>query len=290
MENRINIGIWGKGIVGSATGELFESQASSKVDVVYYDKYKNIGSKVDLVEKCDFIFLCLPTPMKVTGEVCLDYIEASIKEIAALTEKKKVLIVRSTAVSGSTDMFAQKFKKFEFVFCPEFLTEKHAVDDMQNASRVVIGAENDMTYEAVKSIFQYAYGEKISYVKLTRKEAETLKYISNIMLASQVIIANELYFICEKIDVDYEKLRDQLKYDGRIGTHNQVPGDDGDFGFGGKCFPKDLAAFIYLAKQNGYEPKVLEEIMQMNEKVRIKKDWLDIAGAVECNKKFKTHD
>lgn len=286
-DNLISIGVWGKGIVGTATGSLFETKAGNKVNIIYYDKYKNIGSKLDLVEKCDFIFICVPTPMKITGEISLEYIENSIKEIASLTEKKKILIIRSTAVSGSTDSFAQKFKKFEFAFCPEFLTESNAIQDMELASRIVIGAENDATYEAIKSIFQYAYGDKIAYVKMSRKEAETLKYISNIFLAGQVMLANELYFICKKIGVDYSKVRDQLKYDGRIGTHNSVPGPDGDFGIGGKCFPKDVSAFIYLAEQNGFEPKILKEMMLLNDKVRIKKDWIDIAGAVESNKNFR---
>lgn len=287
-EDKVNIGIWGKGIVGSATGMLFEE--SDKTKVYYYDKYKNIGSKIDVVDSCDFIFLCLPTPMKVNGEICLDYLETTIAEIDKLTEKKKIIIIRSTAVSGSTDKFADKYTKFDFVFCPEFLTEKNAEEDMKLAGRIVIGANSDTTFEAVKSIFKYAYNDKVTYIRLTRKEAETLKYISNIFLAGQVMLANELYFICDKLNVNYNKLREQLKYDGRIGSHTQVPGPDGDYGIGGKCFPKDVSAFIYLSKQNGIEPRILEEMMRLNEKVRINKDWLDIAGACESNKKFKTGD
>lgn len=287
MDKKINIGIWGVGSVGKATANLFEEKASEKINIVLYDKYKNIGSKVDIIDRADFIFICVPSPMKISGEICLDYLEDSMKNINSLTDKRKIIIIRSTAVSGSTDKLSEKYTKLDCVFCPEFLTEKNANDDMLNTSRIVIGANSDTAFEAVKSVFYYAYGDKVTYIKLTCKEAETLKYISNIFLASQVMIANELFFICKKIGVDYNKIQDYLKYDGRIGTHRKVPGPDGDFGVGGKCLVKDPNAFIYLAEQNGVEPKILKTMMEFNDKVRIKKDWLDIPGAVEGNKNFK---
>ena len=287
MNDKINIGIWGAGVVGKATGSLFDELAKENVNVVYYDKFKNIGSKTDLLDKCDIIFLCVPTPMKLTGEICLDYINSSVEEISSLSENRKTIIIRSTAVSGSTDELSKRFTNHNFAFCPEFLTENNAKEDMICANKVVIGSDSDMTYEAIKSIFYYAYGDKVTYIKLTCKEAETLKYISNIFLAGQVMLSNELFFICKKIGVDYNKVQDCLKYDGRIGTHRKVPGPDNDYGIGGKCFPKDMSAFIYLAEQNNFDPKILKAMMEFNDKVRIKKDWIEIPGAVESNKNFK---
>jgi len=287
MNKKINIGIWGVGNVGEATANLFEEKAHENINVIRYDKYKNIGSRSAIVEDADFLFLCLPTPMRIDGSICLDYIDNSIKDINSLTDKRKIIIIRSTAVSGSTDRLSEKYPKFDYVFCPEFLTERSANDDMLNTSRIVIGANSDTIYEAVKSIFYYAYGDKINYIKLTCTEAETLKYISNIFLTGQVMLANELYFICKKIGVNYDKIQDYLKFDGRIGTHRKVPGHDGDFGVGGRCLVKDPMAFIKLAEDNGYDPVILKTMMQFNDKIRIKKDWLDIPGAVEMNKNFK---
>lgn len=278
MDNRV-IGIYGAGIVGGATGKLFETMASGKIEVVYYDKYKKIGSKEEVVQKCDIIFLCLPTPMKITGEVSLDYLYSALEEINTLAVTPKTLVIRSTAVSGSTETFAKKYPAHDFAFCPEFLTESNSVEDMLKAERVVIGTPDEFVFDKLKGLFQCAYGPKVDYIQLDWKEAETLKYLSNVMLASQVMVANELYFICRKLGVEYDKLRELLKYDGRIGTHNKVPGSDGDFGFGGKCFPKDLSAFVYLARKSGYEPTVLDAILKMNDRVRIKKDWLEIEGA-----------
>ena len=284
--SKINIGIWGKGVVGSATGYLFEQKARREVNVIYYDKYKNIGSSKDLVDLCDIIFLCIPTPMKLTGEICLDYIQDSVEEISKLTDSNKILIIRSTAVSGSTDKFSKKYLKFDFAFCPEFLTEKNSINDMLDATRVVIGSDSDHVYDAIKTLFHHAYKDQVTYIDLSCKEAETLKYMSNIFLAGQVMLANELYFICKKIGVDYDKIREQLKYDTRIGTHNKVPGPDGDYGVGGKCLKKDPEAFIHLAESVGFEPIILKSMMSYNDKIRINKDWLDIAGATETNTKF----
>jgi len=275
----MNIGIWGKGIVGSVTGKLFEHNLDTKV--FYYDKYRDVGRAEDLVGQCDYIFLCLPTPMRVDGSISLDAIYESLKEITSLAKSRKLIIVRSTAVSGSTDELAKKHPQFDFAFCPEFLTEAHAFRDASLAEHVVIGANSDVVYGAVKSLFEMAYSNKIDYVRLTRKEAETLKYLANIFLASQVGIANELYEICKTINIDYSKLRSHILRDKRIGTHNQVPGPDGELGFGKKCFPKDMSAFIQMARATGYEPKQLDAIWKYNEKIRIKKDWFDIPGATE---------
>lgn len=285
--SQINVGIWGAGFVGSATGYIFEQKCPDKVKVHYYDKFKECKSTQKEVLDCDFVFLCLPTPMRLTGEISLDYIKDSLIEIHELlqnSKRKPIFIIRSTSVSGSTDKFAEVYPEYSFAFCPEFLTEKNAKLDALNTNRIVIGANSTYIYNEVRRLFALAFGESFNYVRLSRKEAETLKYFSNIFLSAQVLLSNELYFICQKIDVDYDKVRKELVYDRRIGTFTQVPGPDGDYGVGGKCFPKDLNAFIYLAKQNGYCPTILETLNRCNEHWRIHKDWLDIKGAVESCK------
>ena len=115
-----------------------------------------------------------------------------------------------------------------------------------------------------------------------------IKYAANVFLASQIGIANEIYQICKTIGVDYDEVKKAILHDKRIGTNIDVPGHDGDFGFGGKCFPKDLNALIYLAREHMYRPHLLEEVWRLNEKVRKDLDWLDIAGAVS-EKKHEEH-
>jgi UDPglucose 6-dehydrogenase len=286
------IGIWGSGFVGSATGYIFETLCPDQVEVIYYDKFKPgfQDRKKELLERAEFIFLCLPTPMKVTGEIGLEYIEESLKEIEkglAEEELLPVLIIRSTSVSGSTDRFATEYPQFPFAFMPEFLTEKNYLQDALNTNRIVIGANNTAIYDNLYSLFYLAYRDKVSYIRLSRKEAETLKYFSNVQLMVQVAISNELYFICDKIDVDYDKVRRILALDERIGKFTQVPGHDGDFGAGGKCLVKDTNAFAYMARQVGYFPTIMDTVIKFNEHIRRVKDWLDIPGAVESNTKFE---
>lgn len=283
------IGIWGAGVVGSATGHIFEVHCPDDVEVIYYDKflpeYKSSGNKLALLNYSKFIFVCLPTPMKITGEISMEYIENSLREITDFYNGRTLpypaIIIRSTSVSGCTDNFAEMYPKFRFAFMPEFLTEKNAMLDTLATNRVVIGANNTTTYEEIKHLFELAYKGTVTYIYLSRKEAETLKYMSNIQLAAQVLVSNELYFICEKLGVNYDKVRKILALDDRIGKFTQVPGHDGDYGVGGKCFPKDMNAFVYLAKQIGYFPTILDAMIKVNEHIRIKKDWLDIPGAHE---------
>lgn len=107
-----------------------------------------------------------------------------------------------------------------------------------------------------------------------------IKYSANVFLTGQVALANEIYQVCHSLGVDYDTVKEAILLDDRIGTNIDVPGPDGDFGFGGKCFPKDLNALIYLARENMYRPYLLEEIWRLNERVRKNKDWLNIEGAV----------
>ena len=103
------------------------------------------------------------------------------------------------------------------------------------------------------------------------------------MLTGQIALANELYQICQKVGIDYNIIKNTLLLDERIAKNINVPGHDGDLGFGGKCFPKDLNALIYLAREKMYRPYLLEEIWRSNERVRKDKDWLNITGATSGN-------
>lgn len=289
---KVAVGIWGCGIVGNATAKVFEELCPAFVDVYKYDiDKKKSNASPDRVVDCDFIFLCLPTPMKITGEISLEYLEAALKEIRKIAkgngEIRKTIIIRSTSVSGSTDSFAKKYTEFDFAFCPEFLREAYAIEDALNPGRIVIGANKDKIYNSVESLFELAFGKKVVYIRLSCIEAETLKYLSNVFLFSQVIVSNELFFICEKLGVDYNKVQKVLDYDMRIGTHRQVPGSDGDFGAGKKCLVKDPSAFAALASQKGYHAVIIKTMLAYNDHVRKNHDWLEIPGAT-TNTGFKS--
>jgi UDPglucose 6-dehydrogenase len=106
-----------------------------------------------------------------------------------------------------------------------------------------------------------------------------IKYFTNSFLATKVSFANEMYDLCRKLDIDYDKVIEYATLDKRIGfSHLAVPGPDGDLGFGGHCFPKDLAALIYLSENIGSLNNVLNAVNNTNDKVRSNRDWERMKG------------
>ena len=287
----MKIGVIGMGFVGGNTAKVLEE----KHEIFPYDKYKKPYNDKEnllrLAKESDVVFLCVPTPMKKSGAIDYFPIYSSIEDLSEACEradrnKKEILVVvRSTAVSGTTDSLALKYP-FNFAFNPEFLREKHAYEDMKNADRIVIGVEDEESKMKLLNVYKPIFPDA-DFIIVNRKTAEMIKYAANVFLASQIGIANEIYQICKTIGVDYDEVKKAILHDKRIGTNINVPGHDGDYGFGGKCFPKDLNALIYLARENLYEPHLLEEVWRLNEKVRKNLDWLDIVGAVSENMEFK---
>ena len=279
----MDLGIVGVGFVGGATAHVLE-----KTHKLYlYDKYKspyNTQKNLEnLAQNSECVFICVPTPMKASGEIDYTNIHNSVSQLLEETEKIRknpkdlLVIIRSTAVSGTTDGLAEKYP-FQFAFNPEFLREKYAIEDMEKTDRVVIGANDKESAEKIRQIYLPIF-PNANYLSTDRKTAEMIKYAANVTLAGQVAIANELYQICKATGIDYDSVKKAILLDERIGANIDVPGPDGDFGFGGKCFPKDLNALIYLARDKNYRPYLLEELWRLNERVRKNKDWLNIEGA-----------
>ncbi|MDP2672895.1 MAG: hypothetical protein Q8O84_03730, partial [Nanoarchaeota archaeon] len=239
-----------------------------------------------ILKKSEAVFISVPTPMKPSGEIDYSSIHNSLEILLENTsEPRPLVVVRSTAVSGTTDKLEKDYP-FNFAFNPEFLREKHALEDMKNTDRIIIGANRKKDYTKVKQIYEPLF-PKANYIFVDRKTAEMIKYASNVMLAGQVALANEIYQICKSSGIDYNKIKKTLLLDERIARNIDVPGPDGEFGFGGKCFPKDLNALIYLSRDKNYRPYLLEEVWRLNEKVRTNKDWLEIPGATSGNNNFK---
>lgn len=279
------------GFVGGNTAKVLEEAH----EILPYDKFKkpyNERQNLDrLTEVSEVVFLCVPTPMKKSGEIDYSSIRSSLDTLLTSCEDQNrnpldiLVTIRSTAVSGTTDSLALDYP-FNFAFNPEFLREKHAYEDIKNADRIVLGVNDEKSKEKLLGVYKPVFPDA-DYIIVDRKTAEMIKYAANVFLASQIGIANEIYQICRSIGVDYDKVKKAILHDKRIGTNINVPGHDGDFGFGGKCFPKDLNALIYLAREHMYRPYLLEEVWRLNEKVRKNADWFDIAGAVSENMDFK---
>ena len=291
----MKIGVVGMGVVGGTTASIL-----SKVHKIYpYDKYvesyKSLKNLDELAQDSEAVFICVPTPVQKDRSIDYSPIHNSIGILLGATYKvgrkpeDLLIIIRSTAVSGTTNDLAETYP-FRFAFNPEFLREKSARIDMENTNKVIIGVNSEEDAEKIREIYEPLFPHA-KYVVRDRKTAEFDKYASNVMLASQALFANILYDGCEANKICYQHVKDDILLDERIGRNIEVPGPDGFRGVGGKCFPKDFNAFIHHLKKEGARPsaiKVLEALWEYNEELRGKegRDWERIPGATSENKDF----
>jgi UDPglucose 6-dehydrogenase len=276
----MKIGIIGNGFVGSAIMHGFVLHAE---DIMIYDKdpKRSTHSIKYLVNKSDVIFVCVPTPMFESGECDLSIVESVVEELSHYNcIKEKVVVIKSTVVPGTTESLAKKYTDMNFVFNPEFLTERKARLDFINTARIVLGSNNPLANDIVEKLYRLRF----PYTKIIKTDfgtAQLIKYMANCFFATKVSFMNEMHQICEAINGDWDLALEGFITDGRIGnSHIDVPGHDGDYGFGGKCFPKDLNAMIKRAEELGVSPNVMKGAWEKNKEVRVDLDWYDIPGAV----------
>ena len=275
------LGVIGQGFVGSAVA----NGMSHCYEMITYDKDPNKTctekSLYEVIEKTDIVFLCVPTPMYKNGGCDLTIVDRAMKEIVAACDalnKHITVILKSTVPPGTTAALNDIFNhRVNVVFNPEFLTEANANDDYKNQNRIIVGGDRPYTSQ-VKQIFAKAF-PKVPIIKTSSTIAEMVKYVTNTFLAMKVSFANEMHQISQALDIDYDKVIEYARYDDRLGqSHWSVPGPDGDKGFGGHCFPKDVAALTYLAVTLGIEPTMLTGTAIKNEEVRTDRDWLNQVG------------
>lgn len=280
----MNIGIIGNGFVGKATRVL----ECENVNILCYDKVPTmchpLGTTMkDLVEKCQIIFISVPTPMDKNGECYLQILESVVDELHVLNYSG-FIVIRSTIPVGTS-------LRLQCYFMPEFLTESNYINDFINNKCWIFGLlETDTSFrtllfqETIRKLFSYSFHEKkIHYNEIefvSTKEAEMIKLFRNCFLATKVSFCNEIYEFCSLKDVNYENVRKYATLDERItSSHSLVPGKDGHFGFGGTCFPKDISNLRHEMKKVGMKSYILSSAIERNEKVdRVEKDWLEDKG------------
>ncbi len=269
------IGVIGQGFVGNAVYQKFKNH----YDVLTYDKYKSDHNSTlrDLILNSKYIFVCLPTPMNTDGSCNIDIIEEVLEEVNQITDSPKTIVLKSTVICGTTEKLNLKYEFLNIVFNPEFLTERNAVKDYDNQDRIILGGDRPHTTD-LKQIFSKVFPNS-RIIKTSSTHAEMVKYLTNTFLAVKVSFANEMYELCNKLEIDYDKVVEYATIDQRLGqSHWSVPGHDGDFGFGGHCFPKDLSAIIRLTYELGTNNFVLSSAETTNDEVRTVRDWEQMKG------------
>jgi len=290
----INIGIIGQGFVGGAIYNTLQRYYGVRTYDI--DPLKGNTSHDDVVLNSEIVFVCIPTPMRSDGScdirILEEVIESSCEIIKNSTKapvhsefikravRKKIFVIKSTVPPGTTNMLANQYRSINICFSPEFLTEANAHQDFANQERIVIGGEGA---KLVKSMFRKPFPD--ASIIVTRPEtAEMVKYFTNCFLATKVTFANEMYEICAAADIDYDKVCEYALYDKRIGkSHLAVPGPDGDLGFGGHCFPKDMEAMVYFAEFLDLNPILLKKVLDKNDLVRKNRDWEAMKGRAVSN-------
>jgi UDPglucose 6-dehydrogenase len=279
QKRKYSLGIIGFGIVGQAVAYGF-----SNYEIHTYDKFQATESLPSVVKSSEYIFICLPTPIKSDESgIDLSIIEDNIKEIVKYTDgTDKIIIIKSTVIPGTTVAFSQKYPKSQFCFNPEFLREASFLQDFVNADRIIIGTDNDLIFRRLSSLYQSIMPSTPIY-NTDPTSAEMVKYMANCFLAAKVIFANEMYDICQSLGIKYEEVKKMVVADKRIeDTHLDVTTNRG---FGGKCFPKDLLALRALAKSRQVDVSVLDTVWRKNLSLRKVHDWDEIPFAVTTVKK-----
>ena len=269
----MNIGIIGQGFVGNAVYQKFSRYYEIKTFDL--DPTKSNSTKEEVMNQ-DVVFVCLPTPMSKDGSCYLGIVENVLKEIND-SQTNKTVVVKSTIPPGSTAKWNEKFTNLNVAFNPEFLTERNAVKDYENQNRIILGGPRSAT-TLLKQVFSKVF-PKAHIIKTDSTHAEMVKYLTNTFLSVKVSFANEIHQLCEGLGIDYDKVVEYATYDNRLGdSHWSVPGHDGDFGFGGHCFPKDLSALLFLSKELGTLSNVLQATQDTNNEVRKDRDWEKMKG------------
>ena len=260
----LNLGIIGKGFVGSAVANGFDKDCEQ---IIVDPKYTD--NTIEDVLECKITFLCVPTPVSEDGSCDVSIAKDVLTELDR-HQYKGVVVIKSTIIPD----YLHKFKKtydLKMVYNPEFLTEANADEDFKNPPFQVFGGKWKDCEVVEKAYLRHSSVKIVPTFKVDLTTASLLKYTINSWLATKVTFFNELKILHElgTSMVSWEQFTDMLSRDERVGkTHLQVPGPDGKYGFGGHCFPKDTEALLYYADQKNIKMSVLRKAVQTNKKLR----------------------
>jgi UDPglucose 6-dehydrogenase len=216
------------------------------------------------VDKSQIIFIAVPTPPQPNGDVDLSFIEKVSREIANVLTDYRVIVDKSTVPVKTGERVAETIKrynqhgaKFDVVSNPEFLREGCAIRDLMHPDRIVIGAQSQHAVDLMKKVYE----PFMAPVLVTGiNSAELIKHAANSFLALKISYINAISAICDASGADVEKVADGIGMDRRIGRQFLNAG----IGYGGSCFPKDVAAFIHISEQLGVPFTLLKEVQRIN--------------------------
>ena len=293
----MNIAVIGTGYVGLVTGACF-SELGVNVTCIDKDEEKIarltkgvmpiyepgleeiVGKNVkqrrlsfttdlaDAIQRSLVIFIAVGTPSQSDGNADLTFVKEVAASIGSRLNEYKVIVTKSTVPMGTGAMVRQIIEKnrvgpvpFSVASNPEFLREGSAVEDFMRPNRIVIGTEDSQAAAILKDLYRPLYLIETPFVVTDIVTAEMIKYASNAFLATKISFINEIARLCDLLGADVHDVARGMGLDNRIGRKFLHPGP----GFGGSCFPKDTSAIVAIAKNAGYDMKVVGAVMEVNE-------------------------
>lgn len=219
----------------------------------------------EAVHNCEVIFLALPTPSDEDGSADLSHIMAVAKQIGPLLKRYTVIVNKSTVPVGTSERVQDEINrvskaKFDIVSNPEFLREGLAVDDFMNPDRIVVGTSSPAAKTKMEELYQPFSSQGSPLIFMDERSAEMTKYAANAFLATKISFVNEVANLCEEVGADVDAVRVGIGTDNRIGQRFLYPG----IGYGGSCFPKDVAALQKTASDHRYDFKILDAVQNVN--------------------------
>ena len=295
----MKIAVVGTGYVGLVTGTCFAETGNTVtcVDVYKANVEKLADGKITIYEPgleklflrnqreerlkfttnlaegiadAKIVFLALPTPPGEDGSADLKYILGVADELGKLIKDYKVIVDKSTVPVGTAEKVRAVIAKncqceFDVVSNPEFLREGVAVEDFMKPDRVVIGTESERAKKIMGDLYAPFVRQGNPVIYMDEKSAELTKYAANSFLATKISFMNEIARLCELFGADVDMVRRGIGSDDRIGKRFLFPG----IGYGGSCFPKDVQALVRSASDLKYEFKILDAVMDVNEKQKV---------------------
>lgn len=225
------------------------------------------GRARDVVPTAEAVFICVGTPPTAAGDANLAAVERSAIDVARSADEGMVVIEKSTVPAGTAERVKVTLARerpdleFEVVSNPEFLREGRALRDALEPHRILVGADSPRGLEVMRSVYEPLSKRGIRLIETDIRTAELAKHACNAFLALKISYANALARICEFAEADVEAVVDVMGSDPRIGREFLKAG----LGYGGYCFPKDLAAFERFTRKLGYEFPLLAEVARINE-------------------------
>ena len=258
------LGIIGHGYVGESQSFAF----SPSFDVRVYDKdsLKSTHS-LDEVLDSDFVFVCVPTPMKKDGSQDLSILDSVFDDLN-ISDIDGLIILKSTVIPDNLSALSKKLK---FVYNPEFLREKYAESDFINGEIILFGGDFEACKKVSDFYTQFTLCKQKDHFITDKITASLVKYSINSFLATKVIFFNQLKSVLDlsSSDENWDKFIEIVSSDKRVGkTHMDVPGHDGREGFGGACFPKDISALKEFSSNIGANFSLISEVIKINNYIR----------------------